>query len=210
LRYSYHPEEIERKLSDLRRVIGDDIRIYRGCDFHLHYDNLLDALANPTKYTINGNRYLLVEFDDRIISHNTADLLGRLHAAGMIPVITHPERNPVLRKRLKDLADWVASGALVQVTAQSLLGQFGESARDAANQLMKLGLVHFVASDAHDIKHRPPSLREGYEWVRKHYGDPTANALFIENPRAALSGADLPPEGVVRRKPARRWLSFHR
>jgi protein-tyrosine phosphatase len=210
LRYSYRPEEIDGRLVELREAVGNVIQLYRGCDFHLHYENLQDALSNPTKYTINGKRYLLVEFDDRIILQNTAELLERLQIVGIIPIITHPERNPLLRKRLDDLADWVASGALIQVTAQSFLGRFGQAARQATEELMSRRLVHFVASDAHDLKHRSPSLQASFQFVRRHYGSARAEALFVENPRATLKGTELPAEVLSTQKPARRWLSFYR
>ena len=64
-----------------------------GCDFHLSYDNIEDALKNRTKYTINGKQYLLVEFDNLMIPPSMNDAFYELMVAGLQPIITHPERN---------------------------------------------------------------------------------------------------------------------
>ena len=63
-----------------------------------------------------------------LIFRNTAEIFGRLQEAGMMPIVTHPERNQLLQKRLEEIALWVEAGAYVQVTGQSLLGHFGKKA----------------------------------------------------------------------------------
>ena len=78
------------------------------------------------KYTINQDRYLLVEFSDLLIFRNTADIFGRLLEGGMISIVTHPERNQLLQQRLEEIALWVEAGACVQVTGQSLAGALRE------------------------------------------------------------------------------------
>src|SRR5438034_11077622 len=93
-----------------------------------------------------------------------------MQAAGMTPIITHPERNMLLQKRLDKLETWVESGCLLQVTALSFVGRFGKQAKVFADRLLERGLVHIVASDAHDMKYRPPSLKEAYEYLLKAWG----------------------------------------
>ncbi len=76
----------------------------------------------------------MVEFSDLLIFNNTTEIFSRLEEVGMTPVITHPERNGLLRQRIDQIAAWVEAGACVQVTAQSLLGEFGtRAARVFAN-----------------------------------------------------------------------------
>jgi protein-tyrosine phosphatase len=106
--------------------------------------------------------------------------------------VTHPERNPLIRAKPERLRGWLRQGCYVQVTAQSLLGRFGESAQQAAEEWLAAGMVHFVASDAHNVTSRPLKLREAFDLVTKVYGELAARALFIENPRAAFEGQDLP------------------
>ena len=161
LEYRFDPAVIAQRLAELQQAAGDLPQLFSGCDFHLSYDNIQDALNNPAKYTINHKNYLLVEFSDLLIFRTTPEIFGRLGEAGMIPVITHPERNSLLRQRLDEIESWVAGGATVQVTAQSVIGEFGQRAQDFCRQLLDRGLVHFVASDAHDCERRAASHGSG-------------------------------------------------
>lgn len=163
-------------------------RIHRGCDFHLSYDNVRAALARPSQFSINGKGYLLVEFPDHRVEATTATVLATLRKAGLTPVITHPERNNILRDRPHDLGRWVQEGCLVQITGASLLGDFGGAARRFCEHLLHEGLVHFVASDAHGVKHRTTDLRPAVNAVRKRWGEFAVHALFFENGRHALDG----------------------
>lgn len=208
MQFTFRPELIEEKITELSKASGDVLRIHRGCDFHLHYDNIQDSLEHPHKYAINNKRYVLVEFSELLIAQTTDDVFYRMEAAGMTPIITHPERNVLLHKRMEKIKTWVESGALVQVTAQSFLGRFGRSAKSFADELMKRGLVHFIASDAHDTKHRPPILTEAYEYIAKAYGQNRAEALFILNPRAALTGDYLEFEEPQAASESKKWYRF--
>jgi protein-tyrosine phosphatase len=205
LEYRYDPEIVRDRLAQMAAT--SDIRLYSGCDFHLSYENIQDAIDHPRKYTLNQQCYLLVEFSELLIFRNTGDIFDRLQTAGMIAIITHPERNGLLRQRLENLREWVAAGALLQVTGQSLTGKFGNRAREFSETLLDAGLVHFVASDAHDCEHRPPKLNEAHAWLEKRKGREVADLLCIENPKAAIEG------GRVRSTPAadpRKWYQLWR
>ena len=152
--YKFAPDLIAERMRELEAGIGGAIRLYTGCDFHLSFDNIQDAIANPRRYTINKNHYLLVEFSDMLIFRNTAEIFARLRDAGMVPIITHPERNALLQLRLDEIAQWVEEGALVQVTGFSLLGHFGRKAAEFSKALLGRRLVHFIASDGHDLRHQ--------------------------------------------------------
>lgn len=186
--FKFDPGLIERNAAELRSALGGQIRLYTGCDFHLMYENIQDAIANPTKYTINHKQWLLVEFSDFIIFPNSGDLLARLREAGMYPIITHPERNQILQNRLPDLRRWVAEGAYLQVTGQSLLGTFGPAARKFSEQLIEAGLVQFVASDAHDTSYRTTNLKDAHDWISKRYGEDYALSVTVDNPSATIEG----------------------
>ena len=205
LTYRFDPKLIRERLAEL--AAKSPVRLYSGCDFHLSYDNIQDAIENPHKYTINQKCYLLVEFSDLLIFRNTAEIFGRLQDAGMVPVITHPERNGLLRQRIENLQSWIEAGARVQITAQSLTGRFGSRAREFSAALLDRGLVHFVASDAHDCENRPPRLDEAHALLAKRYGESAANLLCVENPKAAIEG------GPVLRLPAtepKKWYQLWR
>jgi protein-tyrosine phosphatase len=202
LTYTFYPELVEERVNELNRLLGAKIHVHRGCDFHLHFDNIQDCLANPTKYTINHQRYLLVEFADARIAKTTEEVFQRMLYLEITPVITHPERNPLLQQRMDELATWVRLGCLVQVTAQSFLDRFGKRARRTADELMERKMVHFVASDAHGVEDRTPMLGDAYDYLTKCYGEAKARELLSDNPRATLTGRYLEVEEpeVVKKK----------
>lgn len=211
LAFAFQPELAAERLAELREASGGVPRLHTGCDFHLHYENVQDALAHPARYTINHQSYLLVEFSDLVVFNNSGQILGALLAAGMRPIITHPERNSLLQQRLPLLAEWVGGGCSLQVTAQSLLGEFGRAAKDTSEELMKRGLVHFIASDAHDCEHRPPRLDLAYAHVARRWGPQTADRLLVHNPAAALVGDPLPAPPAAPPEPSpRKWYRFWR
>jgi len=205
--YKFRPEVIAERLRELRQAIGGAIRIHTGCDFHLSYDNIQDSLKNPTKYTINHKRYVLVEFSDLLIPKTTDEVFYQMQAEGMTPIITHPERNTLLQKKLDKLESWAQTGCLLQVTGASLLGRFGKQAKAFADLLLQRGLVHIVASDGHDTKHRPPTLKEAYAYVEKACGPARAKALFVTNPGAALTGEPIEIQFEAAPQ-AKKWFQF--
>jgi protein-tyrosine phosphatase len=189
--FSFDPDRISQKIAELQDAAGPLPRIHRGCDFHLTLNNIQDALAHPAKYTINHLGYLLVEFSDFLIPSNTQEIFDCLRRAGLTPIVTHPERNAVLCAHLDQVQAWVENGALVQVTAGSLLGAFGRAARAAASELMNRDMVHFIASDAHDTRHRTPALWDAYRYVAKTWGARLAKLLFSTAPEAVIAGVKI-------------------
>jgi protein-tyrosine phosphatase len=205
LTYQYDADLVKQRIAEMQARIGDRIRIHKGCDFHLFYDNIENCKADRSRFTINGHRYLMVEFADHQIPKTIAKIFEDMLRNDITPVITHPERNKLLMGRVNDLVAWVRAGCLIQITAQSFTGRFGKSAEAGAKRLMNQRLVHFVASDAHDTEWRPPDMREPYRYVSSEYGDHIAERLFTIHPRMTLTGQYLecedPDEEVKSSKP---------
>jgi protein-tyrosine phosphatase len=192
LEHAFDPALVESKIAELLKASEGVVRIHYGCDFHLYFDNVQDALVNPSKYSINHKNYVLVEPSELMVFQSTEDVLERMRAAGMAVIITHPERNGLLQRGIDKLESWVAGGSYLQLTAQSLFGRFGKQARRFSEELLRRGLAHFVASDAHDTQRRPPRLDEAYAWIAREYGEAMAERLLVSNPAAVLSGEPLP------------------
>ena len=200
-RYRYDRADLEERLERLQGLVGDSLTLGIGCDFHLSYDNLKKVLANPEKYTISGTRYLLVELSDFSIPIQIADCFLKLGDVGVTAIITHPERNAILRQSPQRVIEWVEFGCAVQVTANALTGFWGSRVEKVATWLLEHEAVHVLASDAHDNKHRTPVLSQARQVVAATYGNELANALVEDNPRAILAGKPLPyfPKPVVKR-----------
>jgi protein-tyrosine phosphatase len=191
-RWVLDPEINAERLAEIQAYAGDRITLGQGCDFHLSYDNIQDQFVRPTRYTINGLKYLLVEFPDFGIHPGIGETLAQFVASGVIPIITHPERNATIQMKPEMMTEWIRSGCLVQVTAGALLGKFGPRAEAVGHGLIKRNWVNFLASDAHNLTSRPPNLGDGHRVVAKEYGQEVADRLCIHNPRAVFYGDDLP------------------
>jgi protein-tyrosine phosphatase len=204
--YTYDEQTVDRLIGQLSSQSGGSIKVHRGCDFHLNFDNLSNALKTPAKYTVNGGRYLMVELPDLASLPVMRTVLDRLLAVRIVPVVTHPERNSPLCANLAELETWVRDGCLLQVTALSFSGRFGQTAQRFTETLMNAGMVHFVASDAHDCIDRPPDLLPAYKHVAQRWGQEYADALFTYNPTAVIMDEAI---FAAAPKPAKKSSLFH-
>jgi protein-tyrosine phosphatase len=195
--YRFDPARIAAAVTELRAAIAEaGIRMVlgSGCDFHLSYDNVRDALANPHRYTVNGGEYLLIELPDYALPPTLEETFYTLRLGGMTPILTHPERNPSLQQDATRLADWIRDGMLTQVTAASVTGLMGRKAQKLAERLLADRWVHFIATDAHNVGSRPPQLRAACDHVAARFGEEYAQRLCTENPQAVFDNRRLPPQ----------------
>jgi protein-tyrosine phosphatase len=139
-----------------------------------------------------GSRYLLLELTGGEAPEAAADLVHELAVAGWRPILAHPEHIPWLAGNLGAVERLVALGALCQVTAMSITGDFGRRAQADTLRLIEAGLAHFVASDAHDLKRRPPGLSRARRAIAARWSEELAARLCTENPRAVLEDRPLP------------------
>lgn len=209
--YPFEPEVNQQKVRELRAAVGDQPELLLGCDFHLSYDNISSIIKDRGSFTINHTRYLLAEFDDHFIPENMSRVFYDLQVVGLIPILTHPERNEVFYRKPDILYDWTTRGCLVQLTAKSYTGGFGRRALQLSEMWVERNLVHFFASDAHDPKYRPPLLSPCYEKLAAARGRVEADRIMKRNPEAVIHGKPLPPgPQPVAASSKRSWFSFLR
>ena len=190
-RYFYDREYLAGLLQDLQRRIGERPKLDLGCDFHLSLENMQAALVDPAKYRIGSSRYLLVEFSNFGIPAQIDEWLGQMVELGTRPILTHPERNPILQQTGNRVLQWVEQGCAVQITASAITGSWGAKAKDMAQWFLKEKAVHFLATDAHDTARRPPVLSEARKAVAKQFGEKLADELVDANPRAVVNDQPL-------------------
>ena len=190
--YDFSPELVHTRRDEMQARLGDRLSIVTGCDFHLNFENVKALRADPQRFTLNQGDYLLVEFADFAIPASVDQTLHELRLLGLHPIITHPERNPLIRSQWDRLWGWLRQGCYVQVTGQSITGEFGRRAQRAADLLLDANAVHFVASDAHNLTTRPLRLKPVYHALAESSGEKLARAVLEENPRATVENRPLP------------------
>jgi protein-tyrosine phosphatase len=146
------------------------------------------------RLTLGGGGWLLLECPLSPAAATLEPLVAELQRRGFRVLLAHPERSPSFQREPALLARLVASGALGQVTTGAFAGEFGDAARKAAFAMLEVGLVHVLASDAHDHAHRPPDLRFGVKPLERRYGDVAelVDWMTVGAPAAVLAGDPLP------------------
>lgn len=178
------------------------IQLVVGGDLHLT-PQLLDEVRRGIAPTLNNSRYLLLELPHHLCPQQWLSQLQDFLHAGYIPLLTHPERLSWLNEHsMQQLYQALRLGAWLQITGDALFGRFGRRAQYWADYLLGEGLVHVIASDAHDTLARPPRLQAAYERAAALLGPEEAEQLLSLRPQAILDNhppqAIAPPPGLAR------------
>jgi protein-tyrosine phosphatase len=164
------------------------LEIVPGCDFPLGFESL-KLLDDGGALTINdANRYLLLELPDTALPPALEGICFHLQSRGITPIITHPERHIIIQEMPYKLKRLIDLGCLVQMTGNSLTGWFGRGVKKISRQLVKLGYIHVLATDAHDPKRRPPLLSQAVTELSRLVGEKRARAMVQDIPQRIIAG----------------------
>ena len=169
--------------------LGLCMEVYLGCEYHANSEMIEELKQNP-HFRINGGKHVLVEFSS---SHSYSKIRGwiyQLVSSGFVPVIAHVERYDSVVRQIERVGELIELGALIQVSAGSLLGEYGFGMKRITKKLLKQRWIHFIGSDAHDTKKRRPNLKECETYVAKKAGQFYADELFVKNPQKILKDLD--------------------
>ena len=185
-------QNIEDNVSCLRKAFrknrininlcaGSEVRICTG---------LKQKVITKEVATINNNgRYVLVEFPFHVIPPGSKEELFQLTLHNITPILAHPERNMVFQHQPEILSDLTAMGCLIQLTAMSITGRFGQEAMECAHKLLKNRQSHVIATDAHSPGSRPPILSPAVQACARILGSlKEARAMVVNRPQAILNG----------------------
>jgi protein-tyrosine phosphatase len=179
--------EAAARLSETLTSEGIPLAVVPGADVRVD-DQLLKLLDDGHILTLaDARRYILLELPHETLIDLTS-LIGELRKRGICAIVSHPERHAEICRCPEALLPWLEEGALLQVTAASLVGGFGPVAEKMVWQLIGANLVSLVASDAHDSDCRPPMMTFAIDAIIKRLGHAVARRLCIENPLAVLVG----------------------
>jgi protein-tyrosine phosphatase len=170
------------------RILSSEFRILPGADVRLCEKTLLQLDQGKVMTISDGKKYLFLEFPFQGIPYQAEEIIFQIRTRGIIPIITHPERNIELGQRPRRYYEMIRMGCLGQVTAMSLTGEFGPRIKEVAERLIRNRLIHFIASDAHSTDGRPPILSEAVRIAERIVGKEEAQKMVTQYPQAILEG----------------------
>ena len=191
--YDLDVNKVIEKISMLNQLVkqeGLDLVIFPGAEVHIN-DRLLDAeiLRESSILTINGGKkYILLEFPFQWVPPKTEQIIFKLKSMGFTPILPHLERNYRIQRNPNMVVHFVEMGAILQVTAQSIIGDFDAAPLKCVLWMLKNNLVHVIASDAHSPGARPPILSNAVKVVSDMLGEKAANKMVLEHPKMILEG----------------------
>ncbi len=200
--YPTRPDEMEEAVESVRHdfaAAAIPVEVVHGAEIALERLPFLSPEELERFSFAQRGRYLLLEFPFIGWPLALERVVFELAEAGLTALLAHPERNGEVKRDPARLEPFVRGGALVQLTAASLDGRFGQATRATAERLLELRLAHVVASDAH-----APSLREGglARAAAMLADGGLARYLTEEAPAAILAGELVPdpPAAPARRR----------
>ena len=192
-----------RQFQELLNTHRVPLRVLPGADVRIE-PNLVQKLRMGEVLTLaDRRRYVLLELPHELYVPLDR-LLGELKAAGLIGILSHPERNQGILGRPRLVEPLVDAGCLMQVTAGSVTGSFGLESMRFSEWMLSQGLVHFLATDAHGSNSRRPLLNRAFGRVEELAGYTAAYEMCCQNPAAVVADMEVRPG---RRRPRRAGLS---
>jgi protein-tyrosine phosphatase len=189
------PEVVRSKVSELSRALAKrqiSLEIAVGGDIRID-ERLPQLMEEGRVCTVRDlGRHILLELPTNLYCEPKF-LVQQMALCDVQCIVTHPERHRYLQGDTGLVRSWIQAGAAIQVTAASLLGEFGRYAYGYSWNLVRQGLVSIIASDSHDIIQRPPRLTSAREMVADILGADLAELLCVHNPRLVWEGYHIEP-----------------
>lgn len=178
------PETISKQFFMLKEEASKlypDMKLYLGREFHTNMD-MIELLKNGRWGTMADTRYVLTEFSE---AHNLRHIRERCYMLlcnGFTPIIAHAERYPALYKKYDEIENLVNMGVMIQMNAASIAGMAGFGMKGFCKKIMKMNLLHFVGTDAHNLKERKPCMGKCAAYMKKVMGEEYTKRILEENP----------------------------
>jgi protein-tyrosine phosphatase len=207
--YENPKRSIIDRVQELNQALRDEkieLEVLPGQEVRIHGEMVAGYEAGEIQ-PVNHTPYLLVEFPSSHVPRYTEKLFYDLQMIGLIPVIVHPERNQEIIERPELLYQLVKKGALTQITAASVCGNFGKKIKKFSLQLIEANLTHLIASDAHNITYRSFKMREAFGNIQQLYGNEMVY-YFEENAALVIEGKHVYKEDPERIKKNKIFFLF--
>lgn len=211
LQWNNDKKKVTQKTTEFQKVLDYhqiDLTVFPGQEVSLYGELVTDIEKDNILFTDESCTYILIELPTTSIPSYTERLFYDLQSHGKIPIIVHPERNHSIIEHPNRLKNFIDKGALAQLTAASYTGGFGKKIEKLSKQLIEANLVHFIASDAHNVTNRSFHMKEAYDLLAKEYGRSKRNT-FHETTRNLLNGDPvITPETVnIKQSLVSKWFN---
>lgn len=194
-RHLERQEQSYQRICEIAAEISSEMRIYRGAE--LYYESqVVEDLKQKKAPVLNGGRYVLVEFPVYIDYPYIRAAIQQLRWAGFWPVLAHVERYDCLELKAERIKTLIEMGSLIQTNTDAVIGKQGWMVKRSLYKLMKQGLIHVVATDAHGSKHRRMCMRGCAEYITGKLGEKVCRTLCRENPLKIIRGEKIYEESV--------------
>lgn len=192
-RYENDASSIAQSLSDFRRAIAEaGIPLQLGFAGEVRLGPEIMAMISnleiPFYGELNGEKVFLLELPHSHLPPGSDKLIQWLLDRKIRPMIAHPERNKDIMRKRDKIKPFVEMGCLFQLTAGSIAGSFGEPALEASRDLLEMGCITIIASDAHNIAYRPPRLDHGRDAAAEIVGIEVATEMVSARPAQLVAG----------------------
>lgn len=187
--YNNTGPQIRPAVNALRAQLLDadiNLQVVTGSDAHICPD-FVAGLQQGRILSLADTRYVLVEPPHHVAPQRMEQFFFDLLVAGYVPILTHPERLKWIGQHYDAIKRLTQAGVWNQITSSSLTGAFGKNAQYWAERMLDEGLVHILASDAHDTSRRVPNLSRGRDAAARRVGHLEAEHLVLTRPRGVLA-----------------------
>jgi len=169
-----------------------------GADFHLALKEHSAISSEVEK--VSSSRYVLLSFSPTYVPINFEATIIHLLDKGFVPIIAHPERLSWISEKYHVVRSLIDDGAWIQITADSFTGYFGRKAQYWAERFMSEGVIHVIASEAHNIDRRPPVLSEAKQILESNLSKTEVKKIVKLRPQLIIDNLvcnlDMLPPGV--------------
>lgn len=189
-KYNNPVEEVIKLTEQFQQLLDEKnipLTVFPSQEIRINSELLTDLKTQNLLGTDETTKYLLLELPDNAVPAFTKDLVFRILQAGTTPIIVHPERNTALMAHPEMLYELIGQGAISQVTASSLVGTFGTKVQAFSEDIIKHGLAHMLASDAHYLPGRTYEMTAAFAHLLK-LTDQRTVTTYQENARSVVNG----------------------
>lgn len=183
-----------QRLSQAIENNGIPLQLYPGAEI-LCLPQTVEMARRQELPTLGDSNCLLCEFFFNKSIGYMDDILDGIAGCGYTPVVAHPERYQTIQHDPRGLERWFRRGYLIQLNKGSILGAFGYEEQMTADWIIKGGLAHMVASDAHGIHRRTTDMSQLRARMLEKYPPAYVKVMMDINPQRLIRGEGMYPAG---------------